>query len=108
MIPRKYELLVPRILLSTMPTCLLLLRDRRPNVSLQMVRHCVGKSKEVATPLSDQASDIVWRLYMAPNIGKCLYVDRSYLLLKYLVRSTRKLLIFVIKLHVLKDQSIQQ
>ena len=34
----------------------------------------IDKSKATANLLSDQASDIVWRLYTTPHIGKSLNV----------------------------------
>ena len=38
----------------------------------------LDKSNAVVTLLSDQATDIVWRLHTSPNIGKRLNIKRSH------------------------------
>ena len=52
-------------------------QDREPQ---NAARWCPGvdENKAIATLLSYQASDVVWRLYTTPNIGKCLNVERPY------------------------------
>ena len=46
--------------------------DHQTSNEFRFFKH--DESKAIATHLSDQASDIVWRFYTAPNIGKRLNV----------------------------------
>ena len=58
----------------------------------------VVKSKAIATLLSDQASDIVPRLYTAPTIGKRVNIYRKYSIRTFQVFSCKELALLEIVL----------